>query len=344
MVQDVPNLRAHVESRAQRPLWIMAVVAALGVAALYAFSGSGSRFVEPVRRSSMINAAELFADGRADAAASHLSSEELKDAPEGSLLRAIIYYYGDSEEKREAQGWLQEAAEADIPGADTMLGWVLLAQQDCPSCLKQAAHWFEHVLAGRADRDARLGLAAALTPLTRELSMSRAHYNAILAEDVEDIVRLQTLTLRGSVEPNRAAAIAYTEEAARQGFAEAQFRLWKRYLPTGPESWLWLAMAALQGHKEAVKHVALLPEPVLTELAERRLLAMADEPRTAIGRAAQWCNTRAGKDEAWLRSCRLSALEGHLACVLPASVIDTLGLRNFEESKAYSLCRLNLVP
>jgi TPR repeat protein len=346
MVQDVPNLRAHVESRAQRPLWIAVVVVSLGIGALYAFSASGNRLVEPVRRSSMIGAAELFAYGRVDDAIAHVNSDEMRDTPEGALLRAIIHYYWRSEEKPETiRGWLSDAAEADIAGADTMLGWVLLAEPNCTSCLKQAAYWFEHALAGRADRSARLGLAATLTQLTRELSLPRAHYDALLAEDTEDTVRLQALTLRGSVEPNTVAAIAYAEAAAHQGFAEAQFRLWKRYLPGGDaEARLWLAMAALQGHEEAVTWVATSPDLAMTETAARRLLAMAEDPHTAIGRAARWCDSRASKDGDWLRHCRLTALEAHLACTLPASVIDTLGLRDFEGTEAYSNCRLNLLP
>ena len=40
MVQDVPNLRAHVESRAQRPLWVLVAIIALG-AVWYAFWGPG---------------------------------------------------------------------------------------------------------------------------------------------------------------------------------------------------------------------------------------------------------------------------------------------------------------
>ena len=253
MVQDVPNLRENIQRRALRPLWVLAAVGALGIAILYAFSGPGNRFVEPIRRSSMIQAAELFADGRADAALSHVNAEELSGAPEGALLRAVIHYYHPSETKLETiEAWLREAAEANLPGADTMLGWVLVRQPDCVSCLKQAAHWFEHALAGRADREARLGLAAALTQLTRELSMPRAHYDALLAENVEDSMRLQALTLRGSVEPSATLAAAYTEEAALQGFAEAQYRLWKRYLPRASDARVWLAMAALQGHDDAI--------------------------------------------------------------------------------------------
>jgi TPR repeat protein len=346
MVQDVPNLRAHVESRAQRPLWIVIVIVTLTMGVLYLFSGPGNLFVEPVRRSSMIDAAELFADGHFDDAIAHLSSNELSDTPEGAFLRAVIYYYGHFDEKPDAvRAWLTDAADAGIPGADTMLGWVLLPDPNCASCIKQAAQWFEHALAGRADRSARLGLAATLTQLTRELSLPRAHYDALLAEDTEDTVRLQALTLRGSVEPNTVAAIAYAEAAAQQGFAEAQFRLWKRYLPGGDaKARLWLEMAALQGHEEAVTWVATSPDLAMTETAARRLLAMAEDPHTAIGRAARWCDSRASKDDDWLRHCRLTALEAHLACTLPASVIDTLGLRDFEGTEAYSNCRLNLLP
>ena len=53
MVQDVPNLRAHVESRAQWPLWLfLAVVAA--VAGWWAFLGPGHQYSSELRREAML--------------------------------------------------------------------------------------------------------------------------------------------------------------------------------------------------------------------------------------------------------------------------------------------------
>jgi hypothetical protein len=339
VVQDVPNLRAHVESRAQRLLWVLLAVVSVGAIWLV-ISGPRYFFAEPVRRAAMIHAAELFAEGLNGAAIFEIESEKLRNAPEGAFLRAVMrYYQATHEEQDELRTELEQAAEAEISGADTLLGYVLLAQ-DCGTCLKEAARWFDHALAARADREARLGLAAALTKTLRDVSVPRAHYDALLAEDVNDTVRLWALVLRGSMEVGKAVATAYTEEAAREGFSEAQFRLWKRYLAgVDPESRLWLAMAALQGHEAAIEQVESSPLPPMTDLAESRLQQMADDPRTAIGRAAQWCLGQSGQDAAWLRKCRLTGLEGHRSCILPSSVLKTLGLNDFESSAAYSQCR-----
>ncbi len=343
MVQDVPNLRAHVESRAQRPLWLLLAVVGVGAVSLVVW-GPRTFFAEPVRRAAMIHAAELFAQGLDDAATAEIESEKLRKAPEGAFLRAVMrYYQSTQDELDELRSDLEEAAEAEISGADTLLGYVLLAN-NCGTCPHEGARWFEHALANRADREARLGLAAALTQLTRSISAARAHYDALLAEDVKDTVRLWALTLRGSVGGGQAVATAYTKEAAREGFAEAQFRLWTRYLPgVDPESRLWLAMAALQGHEAAIEQVESSPLPPMTDLAESRLQVMADDPGTALGRAAQWCMGQSGQDAAWLRKCRLTALEGHMGCTLPSSVLQTLGLHDFEGSEAYSQCRRDAV-
>ena len=62
VVQDVPNLRAHVESRAQWPLWLfLAVVAA--VAGWWAYLGPGHQHSAELRREAMLVSARSFANG-----------------------------------------------------------------------------------------------------------------------------------------------------------------------------------------------------------------------------------------------------------------------------------------
>ena len=100
-------------------------------------------------------------------------------------------------------------------------------------------------------------------------------------------------------------------------------------------------MAALQGHKPAIEEFEASPLSLPTYAAERLLMAMADDPSTALGHAALWCGTQRGREADWLKACRITSLEAHLGCTLPESVIDTLGLHGFEQSEAYSRCRKN---
>jgi TPR repeat protein len=339
MVQDVPNLRAHVESRAQRPLWIVVAIIAIG-AVWYAFWGPGFRHGEEIRRNWMLIGAHSFANGLSMAGMSQTQTNpSLARSPEAAFLRAVVHRHAGSDATaEEARQWLDEAAQAGIPGADTLLGWVLLDQEDCASCTGEAVTWFEHALAGRADRDARLGLATALARLGHA-EEARGHCDALLVEEVQDTVRLRALVLRAAVTPGPNAAAAYVEEAARQGFAEAQFALWRDHLPQGDrQALLWLAMAALQGYAPAIKQIKPFAAPPDGDAGER-LLAIAQESASALGKAALWCGRQSGKDGIWERACRLKALEGHLACGLPKSVLDTLGLHGFEQSQAYSQCR-----
>ena len=99
-------------------------------------------------------------------------------------------------------------------------------------------------------------------------------------------------------------------------------------------------MAALQGYAPANAESNSLAIPVRMLAAESGLMAIAANVRTALGRAALWCGAQSNTDEAWIKACRIRALEGHLACTLPQSVTDTLGLHGFEQSEAYSKCRI----
>jgi TPR repeat protein len=340
VVQDVPNMRANVESRAQWPLWLFLAVVAAG-AGWWAYLGPGHQHAEQLRREAMLVSARSFANGLFLAVISETQTDQyLAGTPEGAFLRAVVHRYAGSDASRdEAEQWLEEAADAAIPGADTLLGWVLLKKGNCKSCADHAVHWFEHALDGRADREARLGLATALARLGYA-EEARGHTKALLAEDVNDTIRLRTLLLRGSLESGPKTAEAYVEEAAREGLAEAQFALWRDHLlRSDSQARLWLAMAALQGYAPATEQIQLLGAPLEMLFAEGLLLLMTEDTGTDIGRAALWCGAQSNKDEAWMKACRLRSLEGHLACALPRSVTDTLGLHEFEQSEAYSRCR-----
>jgi hypothetical protein len=108
------------------------------------------------------------------------------------------------------------------------------------------------------------------------------------------------------------------------------------------EAMLVQAQSALQGYAPAKEQIDFIGVPPEMPFAEGLLLLMTEDTQTAIGRAALWCGAQGDTDEAWIRACRIRSLEGHLACTLPRSVTDTLGLHGFEQSEAYSN-RMNAV-
>ena len=151
-----------IEPRAQRPLWVLAAVAAVIIAGGVIATWPGRWDGDPSRYQALVGAAGLFEEGLTKAALSELDAPLLQHSAEASLLRGVIAIYDPDPEAEEAQRWLEQAAKAGAPGADTLFGFLLL-EKACKACAKKAAHWFEHALARRADRYARLGLAEALT-------------------------------------------------------------------------------------------------------------------------------------------------------------------------------------
>ena len=73
--------------------------------------------------------------------------------------------------------------------------------------------------------------------------------------------------------------------------------------------------------------------------AEQQLLALAADSQTELGKAAAWCAGRFNRDASRENTCRLKALESRIGCELPATVIETLGMHQFERSEAYDRCR-----
>jgi hypothetical protein len=338
---DVHPYLPPIEPRAQRPLWVLVIMGAAIIAGglLATWPGWPGRWDgDPIRYQALVEAAGLFEEGLTKAALSELDAPVLQHSAEASLLRGVIAFYEPDSKAEEAQRWLEPAAEGGAPGADTLFGFLLL-QKGCTSYAKKAAHWFEHALARRADRNARLGLAIALTRQRYAPHLLRAQVDALLTEDGRDTVRLAALTLRGSLDEGQYTATAYTEEAANQGFAYAQYRLATRYLPYGHQAQLWLAMAALQGDHNAVGRLGISPDPSIMREAEQQLLALAADPQTELGKAAAWCAGRFIQDPSREKTCRLKALESRMGCELPATVIETLGMHELEHSEAYDRCR-----
>lgn len=113
MVQDVHNLRAHVESRAQWPLWLfLAVVAA--VAGWWAYLGPGHQHSAELRREAMLVSARPFANGLFMAVISQTQTDPyLAGTPEGAFLRAVVHVQtGSDASPEEALQWLEEASDA----------------------------------------------------------------------------------------------------------------------------------------------------------------------------------------------------------------------------------------
>ena len=329
------------ELGAQRTLWAVVAIA-------FAILGGGVIATEwpvrwdgdPIRYRALIEAAALFEKGLTHAALSELDSPALQGSAEAFLLQGVIALYSPKSELPEAQLWLEKAANAGAPGAEALFGFLLLDEKECGACAKKAAHWFEQAIDHRADRYARLGLAVALVQQRYAADEIRAQLDAILAEDVQDTVRLWALTWRGSVEESRGIAAAFTAEAAKQGFAFAQFLLATRYLaPEDHATKLWLAMAALQGDHDANARLGAAADPSLMREAEQRLLTIAADPSTELGKDAAWCEGRFRGDTVQEKACRMKALESHIGCELPATVIAILGMHEFGRSEAYDQCR-----
>src|SRR5437867_1765876 len=140
-----------IEPRAQRPLWVLAILAAVIIAGGLITTWPGRWNGDPSRYRALVEAAGLFEEGLTKAALSELDAPVLQRSAEASLLRGVIAIYGPNSESEEAQRWLEKAAEGGAPGADTLFGFLLL-QKDCASCAKTAAHWFEQAIVRRADR------------------------------------------------------------------------------------------------------------------------------------------------------------------------------------------------
>jgi TPR repeat protein len=326
-----------IEPGAQRPLWFVLLVATNVGVAVYFWPDRWHP--DPVRQRELANAGALFAQGEETKAFAALDSRLLKGSAEAAFLKGLMRYYTPWPDfgRYGVRSWLTEAAEAGYPPAETLLGWALLLDKGCKDCRREAAQWFEKALRRGEDRDARLGLAitwAGYVPFLVNL-----HVNVILADPVKDYPRLLALAFRNPDldEWNHAVLI---KRAAEEGWSEAQFQYATRFLDhDSAEAMLWLAMAAAQGHADAAEATGGAVSTEIQTEAERRLLAMAADPATYLGKAAQWCG-RESSGRVNDKQCRLHALDDHLICRLPRSTIQALRIVVFEETGAYARCRL----
>ncbi len=331
MVQDVPNYLAHVEARAQRPLWVVLLLIGLGSVAAYLWPDPWHPNADRQRELARVGA--LFADDQVAKALAVLDTGPLHDSAEAAFAKGVIRYYTPWPDfgRYPVQSWLRDAAKRGFPPAEILLGWALLLERGCKDCRSEAAQWFQKTLRRGEDRDARFGLA-----LTRV--GFPAHRDVLLAEPVSDEPRMMALALQSpDLDPQEGAVLL--KRAAEEGLAVAQFLYATRFLdPGSEEAILWLAMAAAQGDAEAAEMVKTSVTSVIRAEAERRVLAMAASLGTQLGKAAQWCDRRppALPDD---KRCRLHALDDHIICRLPRSTTEALGIAVFEETEAYARCR-----
>jgi hypothetical protein len=132
------------------------------------------------------------------------------------------------------------------------------------------------------------------------------------------------------------------KRAAEEGWSTAQFLYSTQVLDgRSEEAQLWLAMAVAQGDPEAAGAATQVSPPIKAE-AERHLLAMAADPATQLGKAAQWCD-RQPPGRVNDRQCRLHALDHHIDCRLFGSTTAALGISVFEITEAYARCRSTLL-
>ena len=127
--------------------------------------------------------------------------------------------------------------------------------------------------------------------------------------------------------------------AANQGYAEAQFRLGMIQANTnGPDAEQWVAMAALQGNREAKRSLEVFEESELKVWRHAgvvELQKIAQDRSTALGAAAEWCEWSGRHDP----DCRLTALEHHIDCMIPSSLRMTLQIVDWERTGVYGACR-----
>lgn len=337
MIQN--NSHGEVSGKALHPAWLLLLIAVAVVVAL-AWSWPKQWKPDPARQAELARVGQLFADAKLDEALAQLETPTLIGSAEAAFARAAIQTYTPFVDfyRPGVAPMLLEAADQGVPAAQILLGLALQLDPACSDCWKEARQWFERALRQKEDRDARLGLALSWSSQGLFHQMNR-HLEVLLADPVVDDVRALALAFR-SPEIDAKDKAVFLKESAEQGWAEAQLQYAIRYLDTGAkEARLWIAMAAAQGHARALDTADRLGiAQEVRSHAEQRLVEMASNPAVAIGKAALWCARLPLGSQ--IERCRLRALENHLSCRLPKSATDMLGIRQFENTKAYSDCRL----
>jgi TPR repeat protein len=315
----------------------------LGVSIAVAVAWSWPRQwnTDPALKKELQSAGMLFADAKVEDALARLDATPLlQGSAEAAFARAAILSYTPFVDLNRpgVTPLLRGAAERGFPPAQILLGWALLLDRSCAYCREEATQWFERALRHGEDRDARFGLALSWA-MGSNSDLVNSYINRLLANPVADDLRPMALAFRRlDLDPQTGAGLM--KESAQLGWSEAQFQYAIRYLQLrNDEARLWLAMAAAQGHADAIEAADRISVPQTTRSeAEQRLLSMASDPATAFGRAAAWCD-RQSIALSGIRRCRLRALEDHVSCRLPSSAWETMGITSLDETAIYGACR-----
>lgn len=131
-----------------------------------------------------------------------------------------------------ASRWLHKAAEQDEFSAMTLLGWILIQQEDSESGIK-AMEWYQKA-AEAGDMDA-------------QCSIGDLHINGA-----------------AGIEPSAKAMLYWYEQAANHNHPKAQFQLGKilsegKFVTQNDEAaFRWLTLAIMNGSDQAQKELQLL--------------------------------------------------------------------------------------
>lgn len=154
-----------------------------------------------------------------------------------------------------ASQWLHKAAEQDEFSAMTLLGWILIQQEDSESGIK-AMEWYQKA-AEAGDMDA-------------QCSIGDLHINGA-----------------AGIEPSAKAMIYWYEQAANHNHPKAQFQLGKilsegKFVTHNDEAaFRWLTLAIMNGSDQAQKELQLLTAQIgesQTEAFRNRMMGEFQQP------------------------------------------------------------------
>lgn len=290
----------------------------------------------------------LFLSNQRQEAIAILDGSTLLQEGRGALLRGVAYWYDSPDYGGyQASKSLHRAAGDSLDAAYIVIGTIglELTRPECVKCLAHIAAWFRAALP-HGDPMARLGLAAALAkagqmePEYLEQLTIVSEGNAVGFEKAIATTALGRMYEHGTlVEANATKAAQLYSFAANLGYAEAQFRLGMLQVNTnGPNAERWVAMAALQGNREAKQSLEVFEESELKVWHQAGLMELqkiAQDRSTALGAAAEWCKHSGRQD----LDCWLTSLEHHIDCMIPISLRMTLGIVDWERTAVYGTCR-----
>jgi TPR repeat protein len=347
VVQDVPNLRAHVESRAQRPLWwFLAVIAAATICLVVALVGPAPAQTAPATGmdAQIAEARNLFLANRLTEALDALDDRTLAQSGKANLLAGLIHLLGPDIDHDAAKMHLERAGNLGVGHAYSILGNIIF-DEGCSTCIATAEGWYSRALGLGDNIPALFGRAVARLDDRREDAIR--DFEVVFARAPKSFYGVFAATFLGGLlikeNPQRAEELLL--HAAAQGMPEAQEALGLLLLQQRrSEAEKWLALAVAQrmdlarrwySRQSTDRHLELLHQSSI------ELVIMARQEKTMFGAAARWCRTPRGTFEL---VCLAHAIEGYRECGLSEESAALLSIRDFESSAVYGACRARMLP